>query len=73
MRYRDFDDMLKNKAESLPDHAALRYGEKTWTFRELYEAVCRKAEEYRHRAVAPLMLARYWQEREEEGEARSHD
>ena len=47
MRYRDFDDMLKNKAESLPDHAALRYGEKTWTFRELYEAVCRKAEEYR--------------------------
>ena len=29
MRYRDFDDMLKNKAESLPDHAALRYGEKT--------------------------------------------
>ena len=47
MRYRDFDDMLKNKAESLPDHAALRYGEKTWTFRELYEADCRKAEEYR--------------------------
>ena len=46
MRYRDFDDLLKNKAETLPDHPALRYGEKTWSFRELYAAVCRKAEEY---------------------------
>ena len=47
MRYRDFDDMLKSKAEVLPEHPALRYGEKVWTYRELYEAVCRKAEEYR--------------------------
>ncbi len=47
MRYHDFDDLLKNKAAALPDHAALRYGEKCWTYRELYEAVCAKAEEYK--------------------------
>ena len=47
MRYHDFDDLLKNKAALLPDHAALRYGEKSWTYKELYEAVCAKAEEYK--------------------------
>ena len=47
MRYNDFDDLLKNKAETLPGHPALRYGEKTWTYRELYDAVRAKAEEYR--------------------------
>ena len=46
MRYNDFDDLLKNKAETLPEHAALRYGEKTWTYRELYAAVCARADEY---------------------------
>ena len=47
MRYNDFDDLLKNKAAALPDHTALRYGEKRWTYRELYDAVSVKAEEYR--------------------------
>jgi len=46
MRCNDFDDLLKMKAESLPDHAALRYGDKSWTYRELYEAVCAKAKDY---------------------------
>ena len=47
MRYHDFDDLLKNKAALLPDPAALRYGAKSWTYKELYEAVCAKAEEYK--------------------------
>ena len=47
MRYRTFDDLLKHQAETLPEHPALRYGEKQWTYKELYAAVCEKAEEYR--------------------------
>ncbi len=47
MRYNDFDDLLKHKAETLPDHTALRYGDRRWTYRELYEAVEIKAEAYR--------------------------
>ena len=47
MRFNDFDDLLKNKAETLPDHTALRFGEKRWTYRELYEAVCAEAEAYK--------------------------
>ena len=47
MRFNDFDDLLKNKAETLPDHTALRFGEKHWTYRELYEAVCAEAEAYK--------------------------
>ena len=45
MRFDSFRHMLSWWAQQRPDGAALRYGAETRSFSQLYEDVCRRAEE----------------------------
>ena len=56
MRYRVFYDIVKKQAAAVPDHPALRYGDKVWTYAELCRAAEEKAEEYRASGKTCLAL-----------------
>ncbi len=46
-RYKNFEDLLQSQAEARPQRPALREGETLFTYRDLYDAVWKKKEEFR--------------------------